>query len=114
MPEPSKLRFVTFLAPNVLPVYQFIARYVGEKLGCETELLTGDSHDQFSELRPDIAFICGLPYVQMMRQNPPPVEVLAAPLLQGERYGGKPIYFSDVIVRRNSPLCSFADLRGHS
>jgi len=110
----SRLRFVTFLAPNVLPVYQFIAAYVGKNLGCETELLVGDTHDQFAELRPDIAFICGLPYVHMMRQNPPSVEVLAAPVLQGERYGGKPIYFSDVIVQHDSPLQSFAELRGHS
>lgn len=109
-----KLRFATFLAPNVFPVYRFIAEYVGEKLGCETEIVVGNTHDEFGELCPDIAFICGLPYVQMMRLKPPLVDVLAAPVLQGERYGGKPIYFSDVIVRHGSPLQSFADLRGHS
>ncbi len=114
MHDHPKLRFATFLAPNVLPVYRFIADYVGGKLGCETEIVVGDTHDQFAELRPDIAFICGLPYVQMMNLNPPPVDVLAAPVLQGERYGGKPIYFSDVIVRRDNPMKSFADLRGHS
>jgi phosphonate transport system substrate-binding protein len=32
----------------------------------------------------------------------------------GERYGGRPIYFSDVIVHRDSPFRSFADLRGRS
>ncbi|MCL4367944.1 MAG: PhnD/SsuA/transferrin family substrate-binding protein, partial [Actinobacteria bacterium] len=35
-------------------------------------------------------------------------------MLQGERYQGRPIYFSDVIVRTDSPLGSFADLKGHS
>ena len=49
-----------------------------------------------------------------MRQNPPPVELVAAPVLQGERYQGRPIYFSDVIVQADSPLRSFADLKGHS
>jgi len=49
-----------------------------------------------------------------VRQNPPPVELLAAPVLSGERYRGLPIYFSDVIVRADSPLRSFAELRGHS
>jgi len=39
---------------------------------------------------------------------------LAAPVLQGPRYQGRPVYFSDVIVRRDSPLRSFADLRGAS
>ncbi|HEX9068153.1 MAG TPA: PhnD/SsuA/transferrin family substrate-binding protein, partial [Ktedonobacterales bacterium] len=60
----------------------------------------------------DAGFICGLPYVQLTRSHPSPVELLAAPVLQGERYGGHPIYFSDVIVRRESPYQSFADLRG--
>lgn len=34
--------------------------------------------------------------------------------MRGERYGGRPIYFSDVIVRRDSPFHRFADLRGRS
>lgn len=49
-----------------------------------------------------------------MRQNPLPVELIAAPILSGERYQGRPIYFSDVIVRADRRLHSFADLRGHS
>jgi phosphonate transport system substrate-binding protein len=39
---------------------------------------------------------------------------VAAPVLEGERYGGRPIYFSDVIVHRDSPFRSFLDLRGRS
>lgn len=108
------LRIATFLAPNVYPVYAYIAQYLGRKLGCPTEILVGDSHDKFDSLHPDIAFICGLPYVLMMRQGPPPVELLAAPVLQGERFAGKPIYYSDVIVHRDASFQSFADLRGHS
>jgi len=49
-----------------------------------------------------------------MRQTPPPVELVAAPVLAGERYRGEPIYFSDVIVARDSPFAAFSDLRGHS
>ena len=40
-----------------------------------------------------------------------PVEPLAAPVLRGERYHKKPIYFSDVVVRRDSLYTSFGDLR---
>jgi len=36
------------------------------------------------------------------------------PVLLGERYGDKPIYYSDVIVHRDSPFRSFLDLRGRS
>lgn len=49
-----------------------------------------------------------------MRLDPSPVELLAAPVIEGERYGDRPVYFSDVIVARHSQAHSFADLRGAS
>jgi phosphonate transport system substrate-binding protein len=42
------------------------------------------------------------------------VQPLAAPVLVGARYGGQPVYFSDVIVHRDSPIRTFAELRGRS
>lgn len=109
-----KIRFASFLAPNMFPVYQFIADYAGERLGVPTELFTGASFDQFASGEADIGFICGLPYVKLARLNPAPVEPLVAPVLQGQRFGGLPIYFSDVIVKRGKPYRSFAELRGCS
>jgi phosphonate transport system substrate-binding protein len=108
------VRFATFLAPNMFGVYRFVADYVGEKLGRRTDLVVGSSFDQFAAGQADIGFLCGLPYVQLARQSRPPVELLTAPLLQGERYGGRPIYFSDVIVHVDSPYRSFSNLRGRS
>jgi phosphonate transport system substrate-binding protein len=108
----SRLRFATFLAPNMFPVYQFIADYVGQKLNYTTELSVGSSFDQFAAGQTEVGFICGLPYVQLAQHKPAPVELLAAPVLQGERYSGRPVYFSDVMVRRDSPFYAFADLRG--
>lgn len=108
------LHFATFLAPSIYPAYEFISNYVGQQLGIPTELVVGESFTQFAKGSVDIGFICGLPYVQLTRQNPSPIELLAAPILQGERYGGKPIYYSDVIVRADSPFYSFEDLRGRS
>lgn len=110
---PRSLRFVTFLSPNLLPLYEFITRYVGERLDCATELVIGSCYDQLAT-DADVAFVCGLAYVELTAQEKVRVEPIAAPVLQGERYGGKPIYYSDVIVRRDSGLRSFADLRGRS
>jgi phosphonate transport system substrate-binding protein len=39
---------------------------------------------------------------------------LAAPVVDEPRYENRPIYFSDVVVRADSPAASFADLRGAS
>jgi phosphonate transport system substrate-binding protein len=107
------LRFVTFLAPKLFCFYEFITRHVGDRLGCPTELCVGTCYEELTT-EADVAFVCGLPYVELLRRGEPPVVPLAAPVLRGERYGGRPVYFSDVVVRRDSPYRSFADLRGRS
>jgi phosphonate transport system substrate-binding protein len=107
-----KARVVSFLAPNMLPIYDFMIAYVSQKLSCPMELIEGKHYDELYEA--DFSFMCGLPYVlrSAPRTNPPAITALVAPVLHGERYQNKPIYFSDVIVRRDSPFHSFADLRG--
>jgi phosphonate transport system substrate-binding protein len=108
------LVFASYLAPNIGPTYQFVVDRVGEALDCPTRLVTGKSLEQLRDASVDFAFLCGLPYVRLRRESPALVEAIAAPVVQGRRYGGQPVYFSDVIVSRNSPAASFEDLRGCS
>src|SRR5207237_9162872 len=42
------------------------------------------------------------------------LEPLAAPQLEGQRFAGRPVYYSDVVVHRDSPYYCFSDLRGCS
>jgi phosphonate transport system substrate-binding protein len=113
-PRDAPLRFATFLAPNMAPVYRFLAARIGQRLGRPVEVVVGSSFDQFEAGEADLGVICGLPYVWLADQHPAPVEPLAAPVLAGERYGGRPVYFSDVIVRRDSPITCLEELRGRS
>lgn len=110
----QRLRALTFLAPNMASIYQFTMDYVGNKLGYEIELTAGSDYEEIYSA--DLSFICGLPYVLRTAPHPvpSPIEAIAAPVLQGARYQNTPIYFSDVIVHRDSPAQSFADLRGCS
>jgi phosphonate transport system substrate-binding protein len=108
------LRFATFLAPNMRPVYRFLADQVAQRLGRPVELVVGSSFDQFAEGEADLGVICGLPYVWLADRRPPPVEPLAAPVLAGDRYGGRPIYYSDVIVGHDSPITRLEELEGRS
>ena len=108
------LRFATYLAPNMLPVYRYLADRIGDRLGRPVELMVGASFDQFGRGEADFGVICGLPYVWLADRRPPPVEPLAAPVLAGARYASRPVYYSDVIVRRDSPIGSLEDLRGRS
>jgi phosphonate transport system substrate-binding protein len=110
----APLRFATFLAPNMAPVYRFLADRIGQHLGRPVELVVGRSFDQFEQGEADLGVICGLPYVRLAARRPPPVEPLAAPVLSGARYGGRPIYYSDVIVRRDSPISCLEELAGRS
>jgi phosphonate transport system substrate-binding protein len=110
----APLRFATFLAPNMLPVYRFLADQIAHRLGRPVQLVGGSSFDQFEAGDADLGVICGLPYVWLADRRPPPVEPLAAPVLAGDRYAGRPIYFSDVIVRRDSPISCLEELRGCS
>jgi len=108
----STIRFATFLAPHLFRTYEHIARYVGGKVGYPTDLTVGQSIKDFAAGRVDVGFLCGLPYVRLADSPASPVELLVAPVLQSERYSQKPVYFSDVIVRSDSPFCSFDDLGG--
>ena len=106
------LRFATFLAPSMQPVYAWIAEAVADGLGTTAELHVGRSYGELTDGQADLAFLCGLPYVHLADAPIPLVTPMAAPVLEGERYGGRPIYFSDVIVAADSPFQCFEDLRG--
>lgn len=96
-----------------------LAAFIGDKLAIQSEfigdipwqemerlLLCGDIH---------VNWVCGLAYVR--KRNPlkkaiPTIELLAAPVRSHPRYGGRPDYYSDVVVHADSSLQSFEDLSG--
>ena len=55
------------------------------------------------------AMMCGLPY---SHRKPRPV-LLAAPVPTPERYANRPVYFTDVAVRADSPFMKIEDSFGH-
>jgi len=60
--------------------------------------------------RPDLgaAMMCGLPY----SQRKPRPKLVAAPIPSPARYGGKPVYFSDLVVRADSSIDTLEDSFG--
>jgi len=109
------LRLVSLLAENARPLYERITEYLGSRLGTPVELLLGPLPERRRRLdagEADVAFICGWPYALRHDRPEPQVELLCAPVMAAPRYGGRPIYFTDVIVRRDHPAHTFVDLRG--
>jgi ABC-type phosphate/phosphonate transport system substrate-binding protein len=112
----SLLRFTSIQAPNADPLCRAICDYLGAVLSIPTQFVN-DLTWQEREAELDsgdiqVGWICGLPYVWKADRQPPLARLLAAPVMAGSRYGGQPIYFSDIVVRQDSPFNNFLDLRG--
>jgi phosphonate transport system substrate-binding protein len=95
-------------------VYAAVAAGVGRALAVPARLIEGRDYRQLRDGSVDLAFLCGLPYVRLSQERPGTLHPLAAPVLDEPRYADRPVYFSDVIVRADSPASSFGDLRGRS
>lgn len=73
------------------------------------------TEDPFSRGDADVGFMCAPSFLWLLEHETPPVELLrAAPVFRDGRAPGRPVYFSELVVRRDSPAGSFLDLRGRS
>jgi phosphonate transport system substrate-binding protein len=108
------LRVASHLAPEVEGLYAFLAGYMADRIGRRAEFVVAESYERCAQDIDHVCFVCSIPYLLLADAGRMDMEVVAAPVLAGERYAGKPIYFSDVIVAASSPFRSFADLRGAS
>jgi phosphonate transport system substrate-binding protein len=106
------ITIISLWSDNARPTCQGIADYLSAHAGVRATLVTGVPWQEQRRLldqgQAEVGFICGLPYVRKVER----LELLAAPVMQAARYQGRPVYFSDVIVRHDSRFRSFADLRG--
>jgi phosphonate transport system substrate-binding protein len=110
------LRFTSCQAEIAGTFCRALAAFIGEKLGIPSEFIDDIPWQERERLldRGDIhvSWICGLPYVRKNNGETETVKLLAAPVMRHPRYGGKPIYYSDVVVHADSSLRRFEDLRG--
>ena len=110
------VRFASFLGDNALDFYRQVVVYLGQATGLTTELVTDLAPDEQEALvdqeKVQAVFTCGLPYVRKADQQPPRLRLIAAPVLAADYYQNRPIYFSDIIVRADSPYQTVNALRG--
>ncbi len=110
------LAFTSCMAPNEDFILKAVIAYLSKNMPQEVVLVDDPSwperESRFDEDRIQVCWICGLPYVWKADQEPSPIELLAAPVMRDERYRGMPVYFSEVVVRAESPYRRFEDLRG--
>ena len=120
-PNPSdsstnSLTLSTCQAPNMDFLSRDLADYLSRHLGFPVRLridIPWTERDRLLDAGEiDLCWICGLPYVRKAARAPGKIAPLVAPVMTGSRYQDRPIYFSDVVVRADSPFQTLADLRG--
>ena len=114
----ESIKVISIQSENAAYTCREIAGYLGDQLSIPTEFVEDISWQEREEWldagKAHVGWICGLPYVWKADHEQPPVELVAAPVMQHPRYQGRPVYYSDVIVHRDSEYRDFADLRGAS
>jgi phosphonate transport system substrate-binding protein len=106
------LRVASHLAPGVTPLYAYLAEYLADILGRSAEFTVATSYERCAQDVDDVCFVCSVPYLLFQESGRVEMEVIAAPVLSGERYAGRAVYFSDIVVGADSSYRRFADLRG--
>jgi ABC-type phosphate/phosphonate transport system substrate-binding protein len=101
------------VAPGAAAAWRRLFEWVGSESGVPLEIIDHAFPAKLEELweRTDLAatFICGLPFAKDPRALVP----VAAPIPAAPRYGGKPVYFTDFVVKAESPFRTLADTFGH-
>jgi len=92
-----------------LETYQELLGYMGKNLGKQVTLILKPTYAEINDLirgqRVDLAFVCSLSYV--IGHNEFGMELLVAPQIRGET-----VYYSYLIVPKESNATSLSDLRG--
>ena len=92
--------------------WRSLLAWVVAEAGVDAEVIDYPAPQPLSALwaRPDLAcaFMCGYP---MTRTVPGPV-VLAAPLPSPEAYGGEPVYWTNLVARKDGPVRGIEDVFG--
>jgi phosphonate transport system substrate-binding protein len=110
------LKIASCMAENTEPFCRALARYIQNEIGMDTEYVGGipwqERERMFDAGEIQVLWLCGLPYVHKAELFCTQVELMAVPVPIGRRYENRPVYFSDVVVHRQSPYRCFSDLRG--
>lgn len=112
------LKITSIQSPNADFFPRTVAGYLSERLGLPVEFIDAppwmERERMLDSGEAHAGWICGLPYVRRVSLPQPKIELLAAPVMRAARYRNRPVYFSDVLVHRDSPYRTFLDLHGAS
>jgi phosphonate transport system substrate-binding protein len=114
-----RLRIASLMADNAAFFSRDLAHYLSQQLELRVDVVEDvpwqERERQLYRGEAHLGVACGLQYVYAQnRHENPGVDLLCAPVMQAPRYNNQPIYFSEVVVRRDHTARSLADLRNAS
>ncbi|NET74215.1 MAG: PhnD/SsuA/transferrin family substrate-binding protein, partial [Sphaerospermopsis sp. SIO1G2] len=112
----SLLKLTSCQARNTFPLIKELGPYLEKKLGIQTEY----EHDApwqdrarwLYEGRLQFGWICSKPYAIQMDETPRLLNGIAVPIMKGSIYNDEPVYYSYLMVHKESPAVSLTDLAG--
>ena len=115
-PEIRIAMSAAFVSDSGIDIYNDIFHYLELKLDHKVTFISGFSYSTINAMLDsgivDIGFICGLPYVMKHDTAEPGIDLLVAPVMKDSKYKDSPIYYSYIIVNKDSKFKNFADLKG--
>ncbi len=100
------------VAPKPAVAWRDLLNWVIARAGVDVTVIDHGYPTPINDLwaRGDLGcvFMCGWPYAE----RAPRPRILAAPVPSPARYGGQPVYFSDLVVRADSPYRTIEDTFG--
>ena len=111
---PQQLKIISYLSPNLFWFYEAVGEYLSRTFHIPVQVSQSWANPltDLQHLDLDIAFVCGLPLIQVCHIVPDRLQAIAAPVMRSERYQNRPIYFSDLIVNISSSITCFEQLAG--
>lgn len=105
-----KIGVSAMISPKgTLSVYQEVVDYIGEKMGKKVKLIQRQTYAEMNDLvkKKEVfaAFVCSGPYVEAHDEFG--MELIAVPQMYNDT-----IYYSYIIVQKDSNIKSFEELRG--
>jgi len=108
----NTITVVSLLSDNHEPFYRGVTGYLARRAGLPVHFVVGVEWQEREQMlrdgRAQAGFVCGQLYAHAADW----LALLAAPVMRDRRYNGRPVYFSDIVVRQESRFRSFAELRG--
>lgn len=124
-PELKVVVTAAYVSEKGIDIYKEITDYLGKKLEIPVDLVTGTSYEESDLLLKrgiiQVGFICGLPYTQAAREGIYKLVAMPVMSIENAQFPDTPSYknlpgkyFAYTIVKKDSDIKSWHDLRGKS